>query len=372
MDGKVELRFKKLMEVFIVKYSSLYLFLALVMAVSLAAVAGCGKVTPAGNAPVSPDAPVAPVVVPAPVVPPAARAHNLVITKVWLDGLMVYYTIKNVGVGDSPQTQAYIYVNDLNPAQGGSSFVDALKPGQEKSLNFSNYQWPYGREFGATTEKATVNPAGYIELPLQNHTLKVCADGKDAIEAIKINHCKDTVVGIMWEYDLLPISNMATWRNADGDYPEPGSENNVNGAHFKIANTDMGGSPQLETIPKQVPQGWMQGTWGYFYADEFGARRVTAIKVPAKLHFVARVGLARNAIGSDGVTYKFGIKDINDTVTWIDSKKATTPEAFEDWDIDLSKYEGQKYYFILRVDAGASPVNDFAIWNQAKLIQVND
>jgi len=67
-----------------------------------------------------------------------------------------------------------------------------------------------------------------------------------------------------------------------------------------------------------------------------------------------------------------GLKDLNDTVTWIDSRKVTTPGSFEDWDIDLTNYEGQKYYIILRVEAGDSPVNDFAIWNQAKLIQVND
>ncbi|MDD4874736.1 MAG: hypothetical protein PHE15_07205, partial [Dehalococcoidales bacterium] len=118
---------------------------------------------------------------------------------------------------------------------------------------------------------------------------------------------------------------------------------------------------------------WMQGIWGYFYSDEeYHSPRTTAIKIPAKLHFVARVGLSSNAMESDGVTFRFGIKDLNDTVTWIDSKKANTPGAFEDWDINLSKYEGQKYYFILRVDAGASPVNDFAIWNQARLLQVND
>jgi len=72
------------------------------------------------------------------------------------------------------------------------------------------------------------------------------------------------------------------------------------------------------------------------------------------------------------VTFKFGLKDLNDTVTWIGSKKATTPGAFEDWDINLSDYEGQKYSIVLRVEAGDSPVNDFAIWNQARLIQVND
>jgi hypothetical protein len=201
----------------------------------------------------------------------------------------------------------------------------------------------------------------------------VCADVKnEAVESNEANNCKVSLLGILWDYDMLAVSNLATWRNSDGDFPEPGSENNVNGAHFKIPNFDMEIAPQLETIPQQVPQGWMQGTWGYFYADEFGSPRTAAVKVPAKLHFVARIGLARTATGSDGVTYKFGLKDLNDTVTWISSKKATAPGAFEDWDINLSQYEGQKYYFILRVEAGASPVNDFAIWNKARLIQVND
>jgi hypothetical protein len=361
------------MEVYTLKNPRIYLFLTLLMAVSLAAVSGCSKVTPADKAPAIPTAPSAPVVVPAPVVPPAAGASDLVVTKAWLDGLMIYYTIKNTGVGDSPQTYAHIFVNDLMPAQGGSSFVDVLKPGQEKLLNFSNYEWPYGKNSGETIAQVNVNPAGYVDLRLQNNKVKVCADAKnEAVEAVETNNCKVTLVGTLWDYDLLTVSNLATWRNGDGDYPEPGSEGNANGAHFKVANADLETSPQLETIPQQVPQGWMQGTWGYFYADEFGSRRTTAIQIPAKLHFVARVGLARNSTGSDGVTFRFGLKDINDTVTWIASKKATAPNSLEDWDIDLSNYEGQKYYFILRVDAGASPVNDFAIWNQAKLIQVND
>jgi hypothetical protein len=130
---------------------------------------------------------------------------------------------------------------------------------------------------------------------------------------------------------------------------------------------------QFMTIPQQVPQGWVQGVWGYFYADEDWKKPASAaIKFPAKLHFLTRIGLSRNATGSDGVTYKFGIKDLNDTVTWLASKKVTAPGVFENWDINLSDYEGQKYYVVLRVEAGNSPVNDFAIWDAPKLIQIND
>jgi hypothetical protein len=360
------------MEVFILKNSRLYSFLALVIVLSLAVISACAQVPKPDQAPAAPSVPAAPVI-PAPVTAPVTGAPDLVITRVWLDGLTVNYTIKNVGTADSPQTYSYIFVNDLSPAMGNSSFVDVLKPGQEKSLNFSNYEWLYGKGSGETQIQVKVNPAGYIELPMNNNKVMVCADGMSgANEAVETNNCKTTLVGVLWDYDLLPVSNLATWRNSVGDFPEPGSENNVNGAHFKVANANMETTPQLETIPKQVPQGWMQGTWGYFYSDDYGAPRTAAIKIPAKLHFVARVGLARNAIGSDGVTFKVGLKDLNDTVTWIADKKVTSPEAFEDWDINLSGYEGQKYYLILRVDAGASPVNDFAIWNQAKLLQVND
>ncbi len=349
----------------------LYTFLALLIVISLAAVSGCSTVTIPEETPAAPAVPATQPVITAPVTAPVAGTSDLVITKVWLDGLTINYTIKNVGTVDSPQTYCHIYVDDIMPAQGGSSFVPILKPGQEELLDFSNYQWPFGKSFNEVS--ARVRSEGYIELPLNNNKVKVCADAQnEATEMVETNNCKVTLIGILWDYDLLRVANVATWRNGDGDLPEPGSEKSVNGAHFPVANSDMEMTPQLEMIPQQVPQGWVQGTWGYFYSDEYGSPETAAIKFPAKLHFVARVGLASNATGSDGVTFKVGLKDLNDTVTWIDSKKVTTPGAFENWDINLSNYEGQKYCFVLRVEAGASPVKDFAIWNQARVLQVND
>jgi len=354
------------------KDSRLYSVLALLIALSLAVTSGCSTVTAPAETPAVPANPAAPAVTPAPVTTPATGAPDLVITKVWLDGLIVNYTIKNVGTADSPQTYTYIYVNDLLPTQGSSSFVPALKPGQETLLSFSNYELPMNMTYGDVQSR--VRSEGYIDLPLNNTKVVVCSDAQNAAsEAVEANNCKVMLFGVLWDYELLRVANLATWRNGDGDMSEPGSETSANGAHFQIANTDMEVTPQLEIIPQQVPQGWMQGTWGYFYSDEeYGSPKMGAIKIPARLHFAAKVGLARNAIGSDGVTLKFGLKDLNDNVNWIASKKLTTPGAFEDWDINLSDYEGQKCYFVLRVEAGDSPVNDFVICNQARLMQVND
>jgi len=349
-----------------------YSFLALLIVISLAVTSGCSNVVTPAETPAVPAAPAAPGVVTAPVTAPVTGVPDLVITKIWLDGVTVNYTIKNIGAVDSPQTYSYIFVNDLLPTQGSSSFVPALKPGQEALLTFSNYELPLNLTYGEN--QARVRTEGYIDLPINNTKVMICADAQNgANEIVETNNCKVMLYGILWDYELLRVSNLATWRNGDGDMPEPGSETSVNGAHFQIANMDMEVTPQLEIIPQQVPQGWMQGTWGYFYSDaEYGSPKTAAVKIPAKLHYVAKVGLARNAIGSDGVTVKFGLKDLNDAVNWVASKKLTTPGAFEDWDINLSDYEGQKCYFVLRVEAGESPVNDFTICTQARLIQVND
>jgi hypothetical protein len=352
----------------------IYSFLAIIIAIVTVATSGCSTAAAPAQAPAASATPTAPKVVATSTAAPVTGVSDLVITKVWLDGLTVYYNIKNIGTADSPQTYSHIFVDDLMPAQGGSNFVDVIKPGQEVLLSFNNYEWPYGKDFGFTQAQAKPDSGGFIELPLANHRVKVCADARSgASELVETNNCKVTLVGKLWEYDLLRVANLATWRNGDGDVPEPGGEGNVHGAHIQVPNRDMEVIPQLETIPQQVPQGWMQGIWGYFYYGETDhSPKMTAIKIPAKLRFAAKVGLSRDATGTDGVTYRFGLRDLNDTVTWIDSKKMTAPGVFEDWDVNLGNYEGQKYYFFLRVDAGASPVNDFAIWKEAKLIQVND
>lgn len=49
----------------------------------------------------------------------------------------------------------------------------------------------------------------------------------------------------------------------------------------------------------------------------------------------------------------------------------TIPGVFEDWDVDLADYEGEIVYYILRAESGIVPSNDFAIWKEARLKQVN-
>ncbi|MCX5997755.1 MAG: hypothetical protein NTV42_09185, partial [Chloroflexi bacterium] len=312
-----------------------------------------------------------------------AGAPDLIITDVFLQECMVYYKVKNIGTVDTVPTYTTIYVDNLFPPLGGTSYVDKLRPGEERGLVFSSYQWPwcgqspaggsgggtYHQGYGTMVSAGPGGGGGVVDWSLLNHTVKVCADGKGDLttEINKSNNCLVKLWGMLVNYDLLPLAHLAGWRNSAGEMPDFGAESSLHGAYIKMSD---GG---LEMVPEQVPQGWIQGTWGVFGTDQDLRVPVTAaVKIPARLHLLARVGLATNATGSDGVTFKVGLKDLSDTVNWIATKKMTTPGIFEDWDVNMSDYEGQKGFFILRVEAGPSAVNDFAIWKQAVIQQISD
>jgi hypothetical protein len=306
-------------------------------------------------------------------------APDLVITEAWLEGCMVYYKIKNVGGVEAPGTTTYLYYDNMFPPLGGTSFCDVMKPGQERTLVFSSYQWPDcgqtpGGAGGRTGQWGTYHSlagqygvTGYVDPGILNHVVKICADGKnDTKEGNKNNNCLIKLWGILFDYNILPLAHLATWRNSAGEMPAFGAETSTTGAYIKL------GDGSLEMVPQQVPQGWVQGYWGIFSVDsEMKTAQTAAIKLPAKTHLICRVGLASNAQGSDGVTFKVGMKDLTDMTNFLPGKKMTVPGQFEDWDLDLSDYEGQKVLIILRVEAGASPTNDFAIWKQARLMQVS-
>lgn len=300
---------------------------------------------------------------------PLAGLPDLTITDIWMEGTMIYYKIKNIGKIDSPPTYSNLWVQNLFPAMGGSSFVDVLKPGQEKTLTFSSYQWPYrsaspdwiGAIFGADTGR-------YLDPAYFNYTVKVCADAKnEAKEADKTNNCMTKIWGALFDYNLTPGAHLASWRNSSGEAPTQGVETSRTGAYIEM------GDGSLEMVPDQVPQGWIQGYWGYFYVDrDLRVARTAAIKIPPKLHFVARVGLASNASGGDGVTFKLGIRDMSDQTNFFPGKTMKTPGVYEDWDIDLKDYVDQKVFFILRVEAVGDSTSEYTIWKSARLVQISD
>ncbi len=304
---------------------------------------------------------------------PAGAGPDLVITGVSLQGCQIYYTIKNIGNADAGPTTTNLYVNGVMPPSGATSYVDGVKAGQEIQLTFSNYQWPWCNGGSITTGSIEgLVPSGsgslsYVDPAQNNFTARVCANaGNQIAETDTNNNCFTRILSGLVDYNLIPLAHLADWTNGTPSAPMFGAEDSQNGAYINQ------GDVSLEMVPNQVPQGWIQGTWGAFYTEAVSrSDMIAAIKVPASLHFKATVGLADNAQAGDGVTFRLGLKDLGDTVTFLPGKRMTVPGQFEDWDIDLSGYEGQTFRFILRVDAVGSPAREYAVWKQARLVQVN-
>ncbi len=352
-------------------------FLALVLA------SGCTAAVP------QPPQPPLPPVTPGPAGAPAgqvgvSQGADLVITDVFLDGCVISYKIKNTGSADSGASTTYLYMNGLNPPSGGSAYVAPLKAGEEQTLGFTNYQWD-GCTGASAAEAAAVGLGGnnlssltpiqvsqhvsYVDPSRNNTTIKVCANAKNEVaEANAANNCTTKIFGLLMYYDLTPVAHLATWINNSGSEPRGGIIGDQGGSYME--QTD--GSGSLVVVPPQTAQGWIQGYWGVFYMDpNTKSAESAAIKLPANTHFKATVGLADNAQGSDGVTFKFGLKDLTDNIVFMPGKTMTKPGQYEDWDIDLSSSAGKTVYLILRVEAGNSAANDIAVWKTAQLLQVN-
>ncbi len=332
-----------------------------------------------------------------------AGAPDLIITDLWLEVCTIYYRVKNTGAVDSPPTYTYLYVDNMFPTLGGTSFVDTLKPGEERGLQFSSYQWPWcgtqpaqsggggprgqvmyvhgGDNYNPGTynpQTTQQNPGGsdsgsYMDFSDLNHMIKACADGKNqATESDKNNNCASKVYGILFHYDMLPQGHQSTWVSNLGPVDYYTTESSTQGAHFKL------GDGSLEMIPPKWPNSWIQGYFGYFITTDPGLGYVNTgpvpttvlpIKIPPKLKFIGRVGMAQNATGTDGATFKVGLKGLNDVTNFVSSKTMTQPGVFEDWVVDLKDYEGQVAYIVLRTEAGASADNDFAVWKVGVLQQ---
>jgi hypothetical protein len=124
----------------------------------------------------------------------------------------------------------------------------------------------------------------------------------------------------------------------------------------------------LFTQPKSVQDGRVRG----FYD-------LSKVDIQSGDRFTARIGFIADAKDTAGVTYRLYFS-FSDPEAWNfkpDSKYSPTLIAeyaaaydgkIDDWRVMLSKnLVGQRGWFILEVDAGNSPVHDWAVWVEPRL-----
>lgn len=291
-----------------------------------------------------------------------AGQPDLQVTKVWLQGRSVYYTIVNNGSGKAPVSRAYLYVNGHKDAE---DYVEAMEVGEERTENFSNYNYPYDLEATGVELK---NAPTYI--------VKVCADEEHAVvESNEDNNCGSVILGQLFVYDFVENAHRVEWKTNSGTIIYPSPQTSTSGAAFTrnmSLEDDKGYGSCLATFPPPIDQGWIEGSFGDFYTDQATRQSMSRdIVVPENAKFIAKVGFKKGASDTDGVWFLFGYTDEMGRVNYAPGVFASYDGKLSTYQVDLSQIAGKKTRFLLRVEdkAGDLYKENWAVWQNPIVTQ---
>ena len=277
---------------------------------------------------------------------PQTFLPDLVITGVTHISGLLYYKVKNTGAVDAGASETYVY--DRSGMLRDTSWVAGLKSGEEKTLPFTNYAW-------------------------EGNKITVCADGQKQVnEAGEDNNCYVPSFGARFNYDMSQMVSRVAWRGSAGRV-KYGEADSLLGYALKltevVAEDGRAYRNVVETVPPDSGYGWIEGYFGDWQEQWQAGGYMLPLELPYNARFTAGVGLAKDAPPGSGVTFLFGIQEENGSTNWWPGVKASYDGKLDSLDIDLSAYGGKKVMAILRVEAGAEPEKNYALWIEPKISQ---
>jgi len=271
---------------------------------------------------------------------------DLVITGVTYISGLLYYKIKNIGAVDAGSSETYVY--DQSNVQRDQSWVDGLKAGEEKTLPFTNYDW-------------------------EGYRIKVCANGGNTVEeASRDNNCYVPSFGFKYNYDFGQYTSRANWRGSAGRIKYSDADR-VTGFAVRlpevVAEDNQTYRNVIEMVTPGTGYGWIEGSFGDWQEQWQVGGYMLPMELPYNARFTAGVGLSEGARGGNGVVFLFGIQDERGAINWWPAVKGSYDGVINSLDIDLSAYGGKKVMAILRVEGGADPDKNYALWIKPAIIQ---
>ena len=138
-----------------------------------------------------------------------------------------------------------------------------------------------------------------------------------------------------------------------GVLPCPGTDGDTNGFVLRPENPVLENGVTetqltLRTVPQQIPDGLIRGTFPDF-------------TVQSGDHFKATIGCLSGATACDvmfQLNYRIGDGNIQNLASWTETNNGQTQTV----DIDLTPLAGKSVKFILTVLANGQPTDDQALW----------
>jgi hypothetical protein len=169
---------------------------------------------------------------------------------------------------------------------------------------------------------------------------------------------------VMLVYDLVDKANLASWSGSAGSLAFPGIDTDTRGFALwrTSAKLNDGSTPSrvLETHPQWVANGTIQGTFTDVYTSGYVVQ--SSDKITGKVGFL-------NGAASGNVTFKIMIRPQSGTNTWIVNVPVTYADGVKSFSQSLSAYTGKRADFIILVDAGSSAGQDWAVWQDLRIIR---
>jgi hypothetical protein len=286
----------------------------------------------------------------------AVARPDLIVEDVFLLADSLYFKVKNIGNEASKGNRAYLYINDVYTSD---TYTNPLNPGEEKTIVFNKFTWPYKIE-----TEWVYSP----EQKLIQYATKVCVDTEnDVPETNESNNCYTVIMGTKLRYDFAENAHLAPWANTEGTLTYPSPAGNYKGSVFteasKVLEDGRSHSNILATYPQPVPGGYISGTFSEFYTDKDSRAQLSRpLVIPALSRFTAAVGFTREASPQAKAKFTFSVIDEAGTAVYTRSISASNDGKLDYFDEDLSSMAGDKRSFILRVDSMGVPGEDLAVW----------
>lgn len=209
-------------------------------------------------------------------------------------------------------------------------------------------------------EETPAIQTGTVLKPAQVKTLPAPTPSRQATQAKPVLRPTRTkpmaVVEPIGSYDFYANADKAHWRAGRQALPFSGGVKDERGFVRRIPrgylSTGNKSVMMLQTHPQWRSGGWIAGIYPAF--------------VPGKaVHFKSVAGFLKGADHSDGATFIVQVYENGRYTNLV--KKQVTPAQYVSLDGDLSAWAGKKIQLILRVNAGQSSAQDWAVWVKPRL-----
>ncbi|MBS3731893.1 MAG: hypothetical protein KGY42_03205 [Desulfobacterales bacterium] len=161
------------------------------------------------------------------------------------------------------------------------------------------------------------------------------------------------------EYNFFARAGKAQWKSNAGPLPFPGSDNDRRGFARTLKNgvicPNNKAANLLQTHPQWEVGGWIQG-------------RFPLMRLDRNVSFKSTGALLKDAETSDGVVMSVFVLEQGKNARRV-LRKHITNRGYTPLEADLSAWAGKPVNIVLRVSAGRTSAQDWAVWVNPKLVK---